>query len=425
MRIRVNLKIVRNVVLGLILLSMGFSFGYTYREKELKKSGELDLSLPQRLTNTSVPGEYRDVDFTLFWDAWTKLEQNYVDPDKLDKQQMVYGAIKGMVSSLGDPYTMFLPPVEEKRTTEDLAGAFDGVGIQLGYKDEQLAVMAPLKGMPAEKAGVKAGDLILHIKDVEKGIDEDTRGMSLPDAVDKIRGEKGKVITLTLYRLGADKTFDVDLARDTILIPSVDLQWLTPEGKAVADDEGYTGPEVAHLSLYRFGDRTESEWNDAVDQILKQNNLKGIVLDLRNNPGGYLNGAIFIASEFIDSGLVVKQQGRTQSEDYSVNRKGRLIGKPLSVVVNGGSASASEIVSGALRDRLGVKLVGDKTFGKGTVQEQEELAGGSGMHITIAKWLLPSGEWIHKEGIPVAVEATDSAETTDVDEVVQAAIGEL
>lgn len=412
MRIRIRLKTIRTVVVGLILLVLGGGLGYYFGRGDLSLSAS--DSVPKVLVNTDQPEEYQEVDFSLFWDVWRKVEKDYLDQEKLDREKMVYGAIEGMVAAIGDPYTVFLPPVEQKRTEEDLSGAFEGVGIQLGMKDGQLAVIAPLKGMPAEAAGVEAGDWILHIKDLSKGVDEDTTDMTPAEAVSLIRGEHGVPVTLTLLREGREvlEPFDVTINRDTIVVPSVELE--------ILEDEN--GQKVAHLSLYRFGGRTEDEWNEAVTQIVDEKIMK-VVLDMRNNPGGYLNGAIFIASEFIDRGVVVKQQGRYQTETFSVNRAGRLTNRDVVVLVNKGSASASEIVAGALRDRVEARLVGERTFGKGTVQNAEELRGGTGIHITIARWLLPGGDWIHDDGIPVDLEATNSAETADVDEQVEAALG--
>lgn len=411
-----------------IFVALGFGSGWTAGQNNLKSKGGVDLGLPKKLVNVGAPSQYQEIDFSLFWDTWARMEKDYYDPEKLDPEKMVYGAIEGMVASAGDPYTVFLPPQEQQRAEEDLSGAFEGVGIQLGYRDERLAVMAPLKGMPAEKAGIKAGDYILNIKDVGKNIDVDTNRMSLPEAVDLIRGEHATQVTLTLFRENnGGKPFDVTMSRDTILVPSVVLSFVPASGMkddTVVDQASYPGGSVALLSLSRFGERTQDEWNEAVAKILARSDLKGTVLDLRNNPGGYLDGAIFVAGEFISDGVVVKQQGRNDSQSYSVNRKGKLIGKPLTVLINGGSASASEIVAGALRDRLQTKLVGEKSFGKGTVQSVVDLPGGTGMHITTSRWLLPAGSWIHETGIEPDVEATDSADTL-ADEQLNAAIEAL
>jgi carboxyl-terminal processing protease len=400
MAMKVKLKLLRTIVVAIILLVMGGGLGYQAGKKDIKVQKQNNAY--RLVTNIETPKDMSNVDFSLFWDVWKKLQSDYYDTSKFDSQKMVYGAIQGMVSSLGDPYTVFLPPTEEKRTEEDLSGSFGGVGIQLGYVDQQLAVMTPLKGMPAEKAGVKAGDLILHIKDTISKVDEDTQGMSLPKAVSLIRGPLGQPITLTLFRQeNGGKPFTVELTRQEIVVPSVDLKIVdSPRGKG----------KIAHLQLQKFGGRTDEEWTQAVDQIVADKDIKGVVLDVRNNPGGYLNGAIFIASEFIDKGVIVQQQGKLNTETFSVNRKGRLTDMPVVVLMNRGSASASEIVAGALRDRLGAKLIGTKSFGKGTVQNAEQLRDGTGIHITIAKWLLPKGDWIHETGLKPDIEASEGAE---------------
>lgn len=411
MTINIRLKTVRNFVIGLILLVVGLGVGYQYGNSQVNAGS--DNKLPQVLVNTTTPDDYQQVDFSLFWEVWRKLEREYLDPNKIDSQDMVYGAIAGMVSSLGDPYTVFLPPRDQQRTEEELSGSFEGIGIQLGYIKNQLGVIAPLRGMPAEAAGIQAGDYILNIKDETKDIDLDTQGMSLPDAVSYIRGQNGVPVTLTMYRDGLPAPFEVSIKRDTIVIPSVELEY-------IEDERG----KVAHLILSRFGGRTQQEWNESVTDILSSN-VKGVVLDVRNNPGGYLDGSVFVVSEFVPDGLIVTQQGRLNSKTYNVNRRGRLINTPVVVLVNRGSASASEIVAGALRDRIGAKLVGTRTFGKGTVQTAEELRQGSGIHITISRWLLPGGDWIHDDGITPDIEATNSAETPDVDTQLQTAIETL
>jgi len=307
---------------------------------------------------------------------------------------------------------MYLPPEDDKRAAESLAGAFYGVGIELGYIDRTVAVVAPLKGMPAEQAGVESGDLIIHIKDEGKGLDEDTSKWTLNDAVNKIRGERGTTVILTLLRPESSlETFEVSIVRDQILIPSVELDFVEHGGK-----------KAAHITLSRFGERTNAEWEETVSEVLAQkSSLAGIVLDMRNNPGGFFDGAIDISSEFIDNDVVVSQQGKFSKQAFKTNGEARLKDFPLAVLVNRGSASAAEIVAGALRDDLGIQLVGEKTFGKGTVQDRRELSSGGGLHVTVAKWVLPSGDWIHKEGLPVDVEVKDDGETEE-DEVILKAI---
>lgn len=327
------------------------------------------------------PPQNVNLDFKLFWQTWDLLSQKYLDKKALDPQKLYYGAIQGMVAAVGDPYTVFLPPQQQKNTQEELSGRFDGVGIELGFnKDKRLVVMAPLSGTPADKAGIKPQDIIVKIDS------KDTSSITLPEAVQLIRGPKGTKVTLTIFREGDQNTRDLSLNRDTIVVKSVEVSFKQTQ----------SGKSVAVIKLSRFGERTEAEWNDAVSQVLAKG-VQGVVLDLRNNPGGYLDGAVFIASEFLDGGNVVLQEdGQGQRTAYSVNRQGKLLKLPLSVLINKGSASASEIVAGALQDRKRATLVGEKSFGKGTIQDAEDLPGGSGIHITIAKWLTPNGRWANQ-----------------------------
>ncbi len=339
------------------------------------------------------PQEKQNIDFSLFWDVWDRLAVTYLDKSALKPAQMVYGAISGMVASLKDPYTVFLPPSENKLAKEDLNGSFEGVGIELGYnKDEQLMVLAPISGMPADKAGVKAGDLILKVDDKE------TLGITLPEAVKLIRGPGGTKVKLTLLHPSEREPYEVNIVREAILVPSVEVEFKE---------------NIAYLKLTRFGDRTNEEWEEAVTKIVEhQPKVSGIVFDLRNNPGGYLSGSVFIASEFLNSGVVVQQESSGGiNETYSVNRRGKLITQPLVVLINEGSASASEIVAGALQDYKRAKIVGKKSFGKGTVQEAQDLPGGSGLHITTARWLLPKGRSIDKTGIVPDYEIKDDLKT--------------
>jgi carboxyl-terminal processing protease len=346
--------------------------------------------------------------------VWSLLENEYLDSDKLDSQEMVDGAIKGMVQAAGDPYTIYLSPNDNKRSGEDLQGTFFGVGIELGYIDGVLAIIAPLDGTPAQEAGLQAGDLILEVKDPQKGIDEDSSGWSLVEAVENIRGPRGSIVTFTIFREGAEMPFEVEVRRDEILVDTVNLEIVEHEGKS-----------IAHLRVTRFGGRTKEEWDRAVTSILSANpRIEGIVLDFRNNPGGYFDRSIDLASDFIQNDVVVTQKGKVFTQDYRTNGSARLRNYPLVVLVNKGSASASEIVAGALRDDLGIKLIGEQTFGKGTVQDRKEISNGGGMHITVGRWMLPKGDWIHDEGIPVDIEVTQDYETEE-DEILLRGLEEL
>lgn len=366
------------------------------------------------LINADVPSERKDVDFQTFWEVWGLLERDYIEADEIDAQTMVDGAISGLASSLGDPYTIYLPPVDNERSAQDLAGAFYGVGIELGYVDGVLAAVSPLSGSPAESAGILPQDLIVHVADPDKDLDEDTNGWTLPEAVENIRGPKGSNVTLTVIREGATEPLEIDVTRDEIIVESVEVEMVEHAGK-----------RVAHISLSRFGERTSEEWDKVVANILAEGSeIDGIVLDMRNNPGGFFDGAIDIASDFIEDGTVVSQVGKFSSKDYEAVGNARLKDIPTVILVNKGSASASEIVAGALRDDLGTKIIGTNTFGKGTVQDRRELSNGGGIHITVSKWLLPGGSWIHDEGIPVDVEVEQDFET-ETDEQLHKAIETL
>jgi carboxyl-terminal processing protease len=401
----------RNTLLVCILIVFSGWTGYWFGTQRLKMSfinWKPAIVVNKSSNLTGVPSE---ADFSMFWVVWDKVSQLYVDKSQLDPKKMVDGAILGMVAAIGDPYTAYLPVQQNKESKEDLGGAFEGVGIQLGYKDKQLAVMAPLEGTPAYQAGVQAGDLILKIMDKAAGIEQTTDGIAIPQAVKLIRGAKGTKVTLTLYREGKDKPFDVELSRDTIIVKSVTLKWV--ENKA--------GKKVAWLKLTRFGDLTQSEWLEAVNNINIQclnsgDVCAGMVLDVRNNPGGYLETAVYLAGEFLKAGkLVVSQQyGDGTKTENNVDRNGRLLDIPLVSLVNGGSASASEILVGALQDHKRSKVVGVQSFGKGSVQQPEDFPDGSGVHVTVARWLRPSGEWLDKKGVtPDDVVTWDGVGSTD------------
>jgi carboxyl-terminal processing protease len=396
---------VRKLLLVCLLMVFSGWTGFYFGEQRLKfsyanwKAGVVVNKEP------ILAGKPANIDFSQFWTVWDLVSTKYVDKATIDPKKMVDGAISGMVASLGDPYTVYLPIPQNKASKEDLGGEFEGVGIQLGFdKNNYLSVVTPIDESPAAKAGVKSGDIIVHIKDAAAGVDQATDGMTLPAAVNLIRGKKGTHVLLTLVREGVDKPFVVDLARDTIVVKSVTVEFKENAGK-----------KIAWIKLSRFGDLTEDEWNNVVTQIVTTD-TKGVIVDVRNNPGGYLEGAVYIAGEFLPAGkLVVSQQSADGSKiDNKVIRNGRLLTMPTVVIVNKGSASAAEIFSGALQDYKRAKIVGVQSFGKGSVQQPEDFPDGSGIHITIAKWLRPSGAWIHKIGItPDVVVAAGDDVTKD------------
>ncbi len=389
-------KQIRNIFLFLALFSVvslvSFKIGKT-------------VGLEAKGSNQNI----ETLDLSLMWKVKEKLEKEFLEKDKLKDEEMTYGAISGMVSALDDPYTVFLAPKENKSSNADLAGEFGGVGIQLGYKEKSLAVIAPLAKTPADRAGIKSGDLILRIIDKENNIDRDTAGITLQEAVELIRGKVGSEVTLKLFREGEKDTFEVKLIRDNIVVASMETEWIERGGK-----------KIIWVKLYKFSEQIYSDWPKAVDNIISEKkrlggNFGGIILDLRNNPGGYLQASVLVASDFLKEGVVVTQKSADGKEEkYMVDSsRGNLLSDKLVVLINEGSASAAEILAGAIKGYGRGKLVGMKSFGKGTVQSPIDFADGSGLHVTIAKWLLPDGKNIHGDGVLPDVEEKWNIENKD------------
>ena len=366
-----------NLVAAVTLVAGGFILGNHYT---------VDISHPLHPMIVST-AQASTLDNSLFSQVQELMQDKYLRHNELDKNKMLYGAIEGMVASAGDPYTSFFDPTENKDVESQLSGTYEGIGAELGFKDKQIVVLSPIKDSPAIEAGVKAGDAILKIGD------KDTSGMSLAQAVALIRGKAGSPVTLTILHEGADKSQTITLTRRQINVESVDVSFKHDPNSPQADTD------VAYVKLSRFGDTTIDEWDKAVDQITSHG-AKEMVLDLRNNPGGYFDAAIHVGSEFFKDGVIVGQkdaQGKVQN--YQVDHAGRLTDMPVVVLINEGSASASEIVSGALHARHRAELIGENSFGKGSVQQVIDLAQGTSLHVTIAKWLTPDGNNIDKVGI--------------------------
>jgi len=405
---KVDIAKLRNGLLASIIAVLIFIGGFTAGRNGFvaQKALQGNISISRE-----VPLD-KNLDFSLFWRVWDILFEKYLTQDNLDVSDMVYGAIKGMVGSIGDPYTVFLSPSENRVVQEDLNGDLEGVGIQIGFKGTQLSVIAPLSGTPAEKAGLKAGDAIIGIKDEVKGIDRGTAGITIQEAVQAIRGPRGSIVTLLVLRDGVNEPIEFEITRAKIDTASVEIEIL--EGG------------IARLSVLKFTGDTLDEWESAVDQVLANNGVNSIILDLRNNPGGFLQGSVDIAAEFLGHNqlVVIEQSSLGETNEFRTDRLGRLTDYNIVVLVNEGSASASEILAGALRDQLGVEIIGQTTFGKGTIQEPLQMENGSALHITTAKWLLPKGEWIDKTGITPSVEVEDDLETEE-DEQLQKAIDQL
>lgn len=408
---------VRNIAVVLSLVIFSFGMGLNIGAKQAQNNPFL---LPVLDISGKTSEKVTGVNFSQFWEVWDRLNRYYIDKKAIDARKMVYGAISGMVGALGDPYTIFLPPEQNKEAKDDLSGKLEGIGVQLGVKEKRIIVIAPLKGTPAEKAGMRAGDFIQKVDGV------DTADWTLPYAVSKIRGPKGTSVKLTVYHKNATASSELNVIRDSIQVASV--EWNIRNFRCNNSNSNCKGEKeecpgcikLVYLKLSRFGDQTTEEWIKNINAIKemtdKDGSIKGMIFDLRNNPGGYLTGSVFIASEFLKDGVVVIQENvKTGRQNYNVNRKGKLYDIPLVVLANKGTASAGEIVAGALKERNRAKLVGETTFGKGSIQEAQELSDGAGIHITTSKWLLPSGKWINSTGVEPDIKIENNIDKPDED----------
>lgn len=369
------------------LLAALFIGIYAGERMQIAKYNQAEI---KQLVNKDVKPDFlisKDVDFNLFWQVWNKIKGDYAY-QPVDEVKMFYGAISGMAASLGDPYSVFFEPQVATDFKSDLAGQFEGIGAEIGIKNNALIVVAPLLDSPAERAGLHAGDKILAIDG------KDTRGLALDAAVKLIRGKQGTKVKLTISRDGFSSAKDYEIIRDKIVIKSV--QWRM---------EG----DIAYIKVLQFGDETAKDFDGVVSKVILKN-PRGIILDLRNNPGGYLDAAIKMAGEWVPDDVVVYERSKGKDEGFKAYGKGRLKDFKTMVLIDKGSASASEIVSGALKDWNKATLVGEKSFGKGSVQDYNEFSDGSALKLTIALWLTPKGTSINGQGIEpnVAVAVSDA-----------------
>ena len=335
-----------------------------------------------RVINTDSLPDYltKDVNFKLFWKVWDTIKNKFIDKNQLTDAQLFYGAMAGVVDSLGDPYSVFLNPQTSEEFSDELNGKFEGIGAEIGIRNNQLTIISPLPESPAEQAGLKALDRIIGIDGLE------TTGMSLDQAVSLIRGDKDTEVILTVTRDGLNESKEIKIIRNTIKIISVN--WTDKNG-------------IAYVKLTNFNSDTSAKFLEVANEVINSS-PKGVILDLRNNPGGYLETAVDIAGYWIKEGQVVVREefsNAEQNQEYVSNGKGQLADFKTVVLVNGGSASASEIVAGALQDYQLATVVGETTFGKGSVQELENLSDGSAIKLTIARWLTPYSRTIDKNGI--------------------------
>lgn len=360
------------IILFTLLLSGSTFFGGLYLGK---RGYEVDIKKnPPQVEFVNKSPSTQVVDFTLFWEAWDQVSKDYLNRP-VDPQKMMYGAVKGMVESLGDPYTSFLEPEVNEVITNSLNGAYEGVGMELGIRDGQLMVVAPLDGSPAKNAGILAGDKIFEIEG------KSTAGITVTEAVSKIRGQAGTVSTLKIQRDNGEP-FVLTVKREKITVASV-----TFEDK---------GGGTAYIRISRFGADTNEDWDSAVKKInVEMRELNAIILDLRGNPGGYLQSAVHIASDFYTGKPVIYEENAI-GEQLPFNAQGSadFVRIPVLILIDEGSASASEILASALKENIDAVLIGTQSFGKGTIQDAKEFKDGSGLHITIARWLTSQKKWV-------------------------------
>jgi len=380
----------RKVIVWAIGLALVFNLGFYFGNESSAESRA------QGVANTSLGIPQGVTDFSSFWKVWNIIDEKFVptnDEVVADSQERMYGAIQGLAASLGDPYTTFFPPVESEMFESTIRGNFGGVGMEVGMRDGVLTVIAPLKDTPAEKAGVRSGDIIIAIDD------ELTQGSSVDESVQKIRGEIGTKVILTMMREGVEESFDVEIVRDTINIPTLDTE-LRPDGIFV-------------ISLYNFSAQSANLFRDALDEFIDSGSKK-LILDLRGNPGGFLEASVDIASWFLPAGKVIVMEdfgGNDENKQY--RSKGYdVFDETLDfvILIDGGSASASEILAGALREHGKARLVGETTFGKGSVQELIDITPDTSFKVTVARWLTPKGNSISKGGVTPDIEVPYSLE---------------
>ncbi len=368
--------------------SAGFSLGF---DEGLRQTRNIVI---QNVANMEAPedSEAEGVDFSVFWEVWDMLQAKHPDAGEVGEQNLIYGAIKGMTDAIGDANTVFFTPEDAQKFNDDINGSFSGIGAEIGTRDGQLLIIAPLKDSPAEKAGLQAGDEVLAING------ELTVGVSVEEAAKKMRGEAGTTVVLRISREGLPDGLDISIVRDNIQIPTIDTS-------TIGKDEN-----ILHIQIYNFNSNLSSLFRKTILGF-KLSSRDGIILDLRNNPGGFLNEAVDLAEWFLEKGkvVVIEKFASEQDETFYSEGNGALKNVPMVILVNGGSASASEIVAGALRVNRGIQLVGETTFGKWTVQQLAGLSDDSSLKVTVANWLLPDGTLIEGNGLVpnYVVEITD------------------
>src|ERR1035437_3465285 len=393
--IKNNRKKLSVAVLLVIALIIAF-----YSGRNVGMHASLDAGLKNSPTETQL---ISDEKFSSFWKVWRLLDQKYVAAASSTPQDKVYGAIKGLAESTGDPYTMFFPPEEAKMFQSDIAGNFEGGGMEIDVKDKVLTVVTPLKNSPAEKADVRSGDLIIKING------KDTTNLTVNEAVRIIRGPKGSTVKLMIARPGTNGLIERDIIRDTIEIPTIETKTI-----------GTSTQSVFVIHLFSFTAESPNLFRQSLRSFVDSGAHK-LVLDLRGNPGGYLDAAVDMASWFLPTGAVVVTEDFGGKQESQVFRsKGRTVfnnNLQMLILADGGSASAAEILAGALREHGIAQIVGTKTFGKGSVQELIPITADTSLKVTVARWLTPNGHNLSHDGLDpdVEVKVTDDQIKNHID----------
>ena len=360
-------------LLLVVVFALGIYFGRNVSEKDA-------TNIFSGIRNS------KDADMDTFWQVWNLTKQQYVNADNLDEKEMIYGATKGMIDALDDVGTAFLDPKETKEFEEASQGkSFEGIGAELGYRDKQVIVVTPIEGSPAKAAGIRPGDIILKVDDYIVASTD-----SVYDVVAKVRGEAGSEVKLTVLHQGDREAVEIKIKRQQIVVPSMTLEF-------VGDNK-----DIALFKVSRFTEESlqkwQKEWDMTVEKI-NNANVKKVILDLRGNPGGFFDAAIYAGDDFLDDGFVISQQvdAKGEIEKFMSKKGGNLLDKKTIILIDNGSASASEILAGALQQGKKATVIGAKSFGKGTAQRIFEISDGSSLHLTILKWLLPDGMNIDKD----------------------------
>lgn len=392
--------------LAVLFASAAFFSGY-----HMGNGGGMEANLASLLGSDAQPVE--EVDMAPFWEVWHQLDEKFVSStttEPVSDTERLHGAIKGLVDSYGDPYTVFMTPVESEVFNEEISGNFSGVGMEVGIREGVLTVIAPLPDSPAEKAGLLSGDFIIRIDNTS------TEGLTIDEAVQRIRGEAGTEVVITVVREGESEVHDIKVVRDVINVPTIKTE--LKDG-------------VFIITLYSFNALAESEMQKALREYVESGADK-MIIDLRGNPGGFLQSAVSIASYFLPTGkVVVRENFGENTEEHLYRSTGKSLRnfapKKLVVLVDKGSASASEILAGALQEHGVATLVGTQTYGKGSVQELVDLDGGASLKVTIARWLTPNGISISAGGLTpdIVVERTPQQMMAKEDPQLEAALKEL